>query len=327
MKLRPMRKPEDLAAVPLNQPVLVELEPEATAIIRDDQNDQPVEKAADERSGEDILKEQLEATKKANEETSKRLEAANRERDEAIRIANEKNRELHTAKRRAEASDADSIDAALSAAQQEQEAAKSSLRRATADADADAMADAQVKLSLAATDIRNLEIAKGQVSDHLNKSKDSKPDEIRLSQQNLDPIAVIDANPNLMPTEKEWLKSHKDLIERSDSADQLGRAYNFATQSHGRGTPGYFAKMNEYFGYANQRKESSEDDQAMTSAPVNRDAPNVGGGNSSSNSIRLSPEQRDFARSMGLTDVQYAQQLKNLQEDKRNNPERYSLRS
>lgn len=326
MKLKPLSDPKELANIPLDRPVLVELEPEKK---EDDlfEGETGIEKKPqEEKTGEQILKEQLAATKEANKEANKRADDLRKERDEAVKIANTKNAELHAVRLRGDAADADSIDAALNAAQAERLAAREALKRATTDADPDAMADANEKLSRAATDIRNLEIAKNSAVQHIERNKTSKPEEIQLSRSN-DPVAAIESNANLLASEKDWLKGHPELAPRGD---ELGKAYNLATATHARGTPGYFAKMNEYFGFsaeAQRTEEDSDESEVMTQAPVNRSAPNLQGGNASPSRITLTPEQREMAKSLGLTDVAYARQVKNLNDDKKANAAKYGMQS
>lgn len=318
-RLKPIKSAEELSAIPLDEPVLVELEPEKTGI---EQEDGPEQKAGtSEDQGIESLRKELEASKEAARVAQ---EATDRERQRAREIEKDRLRlaqEAEEARTHASSAEAISIETGLEAAQRERDNARKAIKQAFESGDSEALADAQERLARASTDLREYERAQADI-----EARKAKPERTEV-RQNLSPEESIDANPNLMPAERVWLKSHLEAYIDPARNNDLGLAYQMATrEGHRRGTPEYFDYIETFMGYKKAPKaETIEDeDDTMVAAPVSRENRSPSGQPSSSR-IKLTPEQREFARTMGLTDIQYAQQVAALDRDKKSNPQKYGM--
>lgn len=317
-KLKPLKDEKELAAVPLDEPVLVDLEPPATGAA---DTELKVEKDEPE-SGADTLSKQLQATKDAERTANDRADAAERE----AREAREENERLKTAGADTEK---ELLTGSLAAAQTERDAAKAEYVKAFEAGDAPAMADANDKISRAATKIVNFEGAIAQFDTDAKIEKERPKTERPLSVQ-----AVIDQMPDLSTKERDWLKDHPDTVTDAKLNRALAVGYDRAIEAgHKRGSDGYFQFLDQFMGYAKadpDEVDAGDDDNSerasIVAAPVSRDSRSVSGRPNAPNRITLSPGEREMARSMNLTDVQYARGKQQLNANKQADPEKYSAR-
>lgn len=321
-RLKPISDEKLLAAVPLHEPVLVELEPAATGV--DTDTDLKVDKAdkGEPPDGASTLEAQLEASK----------EATRQERDRAI-AAEAREREALADRDRLRTAGADTekelLNTSLANAQAAQASAKAAFKTAFEAGDPDGMAEANAGIARAATDIRNYESAAAVADEDAKIEKDAPRQE-----PHIDIITAIDRMPNLVPKERDWLKAHPEVLTDPGSIRELDVGYNRAIRAgHKRGTDTYFQYLDEFLGYAKPAKADADaedhDDHnderpSIVSAPVTRDSrSSLSGRPTVSTKIMLTPEQRDLARSMGLTDVQYARGKQQLDANKKADPERF----
>lgn len=319
-RLKPIKSAEELSAIPLDEPVLVELEPAKTGVASDDA---PVEHEDNNppEQGFKALKQELEkaqaATKAANETAERERTRAREAERERLRAA----QEAEEARSRVSSTEASMVEAGKEAAERERENARKAIKQAFEAGDSDALADAQERLAQATADIREYDRAASDL-----EARKTKP--VERQQATLSPEESIDANPNLMAVEKAWLKQHMDAVIDPVRNDDLGLAYKMATREKlTRGSPEYFDYIENFMGYKKaptNQPDDEDDDDAIVAAPVSREnRSNNGQVSRSPSQIKLTPEQREFARTMGLTDVQYAQQVAALEKDKKSNPEKY----
>lgn len=331
-RLKALRKEEDLAAIPVDQPVLVELEPAATALIAEDdaghEGAAPVDKAR-ESEGDDggvkIIKEQMVAMQKAADIENARLREESRKATERAAEAERQAREARSEKGDAEVG---AVEAGLAAAQRERDAASLEVERAFEAADGKALAKAQERLGRAAADIRDYEKSAAVLADRKVQEERQAREQPQRSTGPVDVVAGIDANPNLMPVEKEWLKAHQDAVIDASRNQELGVAYTHATRAgHIRGTDSYFKFIEQFMGYSKAAPHTVDDADdertAIVAAPVSRDNRSNANGRQSGNRILISPEAREIGRSMGLSDVEIAQGIVKMEADKKANPEKY----
>lgn len=318
MPLKPLRKDEELFAIPLDEPVLVELEPAATGEVVDEPKPAPKPKGEKETAVEDgaaTLQAQMEEMRKANATREAKLA---RERDEALRLADEH-------RRSAADSEADLIANGLQSAQSEAKSARAALKTAVETGDADAMADANERISRAAGDIRDFERAAAQQAAEAERRKTEPQQE----QRRMSVEESIDARTDLTDGERKWLKEHQDAWVDPGRNQELGVAYGRAVKNGlVRGTAAYFEFIEEFMGYREPGK--GDDDNRETgrsptvSAPVSRDNRSHATGRTQSNQVTLSPEERQIARDMGITDTAYAKGKLQLAAAKQADPEKYA---
>lgn len=312
-KLKALRKDEDLAAVPLDQPVLVDLEPADSVVVAEPEEEKPEpEKKVEEDKGISVLKEQMkaleEATRKANDRAlaaEREAEKARKERQDAI-VSQTKTEE-------------DAIQSGLAAAQSEQAAAKAALKAAFEAGDPEAMAEAQVRLGRSAADIKEFE----RSAAYLAERKEAPVEQPRQAYQAPQDIhAAIDANPQFLPTEREWLKKHPEALIDASRNKELEVAYIKATRKGlSRGSADYFKFLETEMGYAPPETPTSEED-VMTAAPVTRNE-RGSDGRPTNGRIMLTPEQREIAKNMGVSDIEYARQVAAFEAARKADPERF----
>lgn len=205
----------------------------------------PVQKtaaaAADDPAKE--LKSQFEALQKKSDEDNRRRIAAENEAAQARREAEE-------SRKRESSSHLDTITTAISAAQQEAEAAKQAYKIARASNDIDAEAEATDRLAIARADIRRLDEAKQDL-----EARAKRPQPKPERETALDPVEAF-ARGRTQPT-ADWIRAHPEYVrsergmKKLAAADAVAQAEDLIPD-----TPEYFAKVEEYLGI---RKAAAED--------------------------------------------------------------------
>jgi len=305
MALKALSKDEDLAAVPSDQPVLVQL-PEF-----EDDALEPV------KDGAKTLQEQLDALKAANEvvlkrERDQRIEAENR----AVRAEHERSLALAS---KAE-TETDAVASGLSAAQSEQAAAKQALKVAGESGDWEAIGEAQARIARAASDIREFERAAAGLA----VQKETLQTTPQQTQRPVDINVTIENNPQLLTTEKAWLKDHPEAMTDPYRNKELDVAYMKATRKGiARGTPEYFRFIETEMGY--ESPEGKQENSMSVSAPSIRND-RGSDGRPTNGKITLTPEERDVAKNMGISDIEYAREKSKFEAARRADPAKYGDR-
>lgn len=312
-KLRPIKDEAELAKVPLDEPVLVELEPE-TALsteppAKDD--DAPLRSSGD---GADQLAEQLREAQDAAKRDREAREASERE----AREAREEAERLRTSSADTEK---ELLSSSLEKAQQECDVAKAEYIKAYELGDPQAMADAQEKIARAATDIRTYEGAIAEFDESKKVLKQSAPADLRTS---------IDQDPQLFPEERTWLKDHIEVMQDPRLHRKLGVAYDEAmAKGFKRGSKGYFKFLDEFMGFQPDREDDdsgSDERSTIVAAPVSRESRGNSGRPSMPTRIQLTPEERQMARDMGISDAAYARGVQKREAERRSYPEKFAGR-
>lgn len=309
MALRALKTEEEIANIPLDQEILIEL-PGGIS------EEEPEKKAEQIDPDAKQLQEQLEALKAAQKASEERERAAAEKAAKAERDAAQARKEAEDARKRQNDLEGDIISGGLSAAQGERDAAKAAFKTAFEAGDANAMAEAQSRIGRAEAKILTFESGAAEVAER----KERKVEPQQTVQRQVDPMAAIDTNPNLLPAEKEWLKAHPDAVVDTGRNNELSVGYNRAMQQKlVRGSPAYFAYLEEFMGY--KQPETNERDTSVQ-APVTRQERDVNG-RPSSNRVTLTPEEREMARNMGLSETQYAAGKVKLATKRAEDPDKY----
>lgn len=319
MAQRALKTDEEISAIPLDQEILIEL-PGGTDEGDGGAAEKPGKTPID--TGAKTLQEQLEAMQASQKASDDRAVRAEREAAEARRITADRERELNETRTRAASLEGDVINGGLSAAQAELAAAESELERAGESGDYKAMAKAQSRIGRASAQIVSFEAGAAEIAER--PKPEARQEQAR--QAPVDPIAGIETNPNLFPAEKEWLKAHPDAVTDTKRNNELGVGYERAiAKGLVRGTPAYFGFLEEFMGYKTPDTNTDEGSRDV-SAPVSRAERGGDGKPSIPNRITLSPEQREIAKSMGVTDIEYARQVQAFDAAKKADPDKYSAR-
>lgn len=334
-KLKPIKDEAELARVPLDEPVLVELEPAATGMVAESEGEHEnappgggtggAEREQDD--GSKVLKAQLEASKEAER-------VANERAAESDRRAKEASDEAARLRTTGADTEKELLASSLSSAQAEEAAAQAELEKAFEVGDAKAMGAAQAKIGRAAAKVVNLEGAIAQFEqDAAERERIAK--ETPKTEERVDIVTAIDRDPNLMPKERDWLKDHPEVLTDSRRNRELSVGYDRAlAKGFKRGSEGYFKFLDEFMGFAELERPARETDDdtdneraSIVSAPVTRDnRSSLSGKQTAPTRITLTPAEREAARNMGVSDVAYAKGKLQLAANKSADPERYAGR-
>lgn len=307
MALRALKTDEEIAGIPLDQEILIELPGGGIEVPDTSKKIDPDAKT---------LQEQLEAAQAAQATERTRAEKAERDANEARKLATEREREVTEARRRTADLESDVITGGLSAAQNELGAAEAELERAGEAGDWKAVAKAQSRIARAQSQIVGLESGAAEVAERAKVVV-----EPRREAAPSDPMLAIDTNPNLMPAEKQWLKDHPDAILDQRRNNELSVGYERAMKKGlVRGTPAYFAELETFMGYKTQ-EETQERDIGVQAPPSRNDRGNDG--RPTGNRVTLTPEERAIAQSMGVSETNYALGKQKLDNARRADPDRY----
>ena len=312
MPLRALKTEEEIAGIPLDQEILIEL-PSGV----DDLPEPKTEKLEPSDPDAKKLMEQLEAAQAAQKAQQERADKAERDAADARKLADQRAREHQEALKRATSLESDVINGGLSAAQNELAAAKAELQRAGEAGDWKAMAEAQARIARSSAQVVSLESGAAEIAERKEQAKVEPRQEQPRAQ---DPIAAIDSNPQLLPAEKEWLKAHPDAVMDQRRNNELSVGYDRAMKKGlVRGTPAYFAELEDFMGYKQPELNNGE---PSVQAPVTR-MERGGDGRPSQNTIRLTPEQREIAKNMGVSDIEYAKQVAAFEAARKADPDKY----
>jgi hypothetical protein len=315
-QLRALKTDEEIALIPLDQPILVELPGGVIANDPPEQENKTGKTSRVEPSDPDakLLQQQLEAAQAAQQTERDRADKAERDAAEARRLAQE-------ATTRSQSLEGDIITGGLAAAQNELAAAEAELERAGEAGDFKAMAKAQTRIGRASAQVVSLESGAAEIAERV---KTPEPRQEQTRQQAPDPMAAIDTNPNLLPAEKVWLKAHPDAVMDQRRNNELGVGYERAIKKGlVRGTPEYLSFLEDFMGYAKseQRDENNNGSIDVQAPPSRNERGNDG--KVQGNRITLSPEQREIAKSMGVSEIEYARQVANFETARKADPDKY----
>jgi hypothetical protein len=348
-RTRPLRTKEEIAQVPPEKSVTLDLSPQEEI---DGQNPFEVEESQETQTGtrptkgadrisarapsgtspkdagdsEDVsdLKRQLDDMRKAQEESERRVNREIQARQEAERLVQEREREVSSSRARADDAEYDAILNAIGAAEAEADKAQQDLAIAGEAGDHKAAADANRRIARAESRLAQLQDGK----DAIERQKTAEAARIRTERENpperrqeKQPTVeeYIDQLPNLLQSQKDWLKAHPDTISNPRVNTRL-QAAHFEAEDQGMrpGTKGYFQYLEERLGFSEPEEEEEENVKTPVSAPPSRAATNPSTGRQSNNRITLTPEQREMARLSGIDELTYARQLQRMNELKAN---------
>lgn len=294
-----LKKDEKLLVQEGNLEPEVEVEPEV---------DEKEEAAA-------LLRQEIENLKKAEGIQRERADRLAQEREAHLRQARERETQVSKFRKESQQSQYDAVVTAITAATNDAESAKRDIKNAIANGDPDAQADAYERLATARAALANLEGGKAELEDRL-KAPDPEPEVVG---DQLD-------KTNLPESAKTWLRAHPEyMTDQRKNTKIQSLHYDVIDEGHAAFSPAYFDSLEIKLGLkgAPKKKEKEEEIEepakrtSILSAPVSREAPSTpnqprGG------TIRLTPDQREAAKIAGVSEAEYAKNLKKLNEMKAN---------
>ncbi len=334
-RIRPLRTKEEIAAVPQDESVTIALEPEGTVIL-DKDADAAAIKAREEAEAQakaqikppeddatDDLKKQLEDLRKAHGESQRRVQEEITARQAAEARVREREKDAAKSQIRAEDAEYDAILNAIGAAESEAEAAQRDISLATEASDAKAVGEASRRLARAEGRLAQLEDGKLAIERvKTTAAARAKEQQDQPTQQRPTVDQYIDQLPNLLPSQRDWLRAHPDsLTDQRKNLKLQGAHVDAEDQGLRPGTQKYFTFLEERLGYKEPAEEdddvNNEDEpKPSVSAPPSRNATNPGTGRSTSTRITLTPEQREIARLSGVDEITYAKNLQKMNDMK-----------
>jgi hypothetical protein len=340
--MRPVRTKEEAANVPKDKPLTVEFPPEGEVDIGEnpfEENETKVKKAESKPDGsagaapaepeepeEDVgdLKRQLEDMRKAQGESDKRLQLEIRARQEAEHARAQREQESYSYRITAEDAQYDSILNAIQAAQADAERAQYEIAAFSEAGDHKAVAESNRRLARAESRLAQLEDGKAAIEDQKSreaaryKAAQQQPQQQQAPQRQLSVEEYIDQIPNLLQSQKDWLKSHPETMTDNRLNMRL-QAAHFETEElkYRPGSKQYFKHMDERLGYAGLEEEEEDMTKTPVAAPPSKTATSPSTGRPTSSKITLTPEQREMAALSGIDEVTYAKQLVRMQQAKR----------
>lgn len=266
---------------------------------------QPEQQTEPERPDNDALLKEVEAYRRSEKLNQTRIERMARERDEAVNQARARDEEVAKFRKESAQSQLDMVATALGAATAEAESAERELRSAMESSDYERAAKAQRQIAKAEANIARLEDGKTQLEAQI-KAVPERP----ATQQQQTPQGV-----QLPPSAMEFLRKHG--VERNERVlRKLGVLHeDLLDEGFTAFTPEYFEEIESR---ANLRPKTEDADDetppppprkaAQVSAPVTRTVP----GTPRRGDTKLTPEEREIAKSAGITETEYARQKQKL---------------
>ena len=247
-------------------------------------------------------------------ELKRRLDAEQRARYDAERRANEASQQVTQARSQVDDTNIQLIDSAMNMLKMETDNLKASYRDAMSVGDYDRASEIQVAMSSNAAKTLQLEQGKAAME---QQAKQPRQPEIRPVAPPADPVEAFASQ--LSPRSAEWVRRNPQCVTDQRMYNKMMAAHQLALAD---GIPAdsddYFRSVESTLGFnkapvvdeavsaaaaPTQRRQS-----APAAAPVSR-------GSGSSNVVRISNEEREMARMMGMTDKEYALNKQALQKE------------
>lgn len=272
-------------------------------------------------AGTKVLTDQIAAAENAAKLANERAAVAEQERNDALAFAQQREREAWESTTRETQSYADRAQTGLAGAQGELQAAKQAYAVAFEAGDPMGQADANARIARASTDIRGWEQSAAEASQReaYVRQQAQQPRPQQQPQQFTAEQLLMrnEQNPNILPSEKSYLRAHPELTLDQRMQRRLQVAVEEATDKGvTRGSDAFFQHLDQRMGYDNGGGSRQTNVGARVSAPVSR-----GGGGPAAKPNRVTLTERDIeiANSMG---IKSPDQLKEYARNKLKVPER-----
>ena len=262
--------------------------------------EEPKEEAPAEISPEDgieTLKKRFEEERLARIEAEKRADAAARMAHEARGQVDEGNLQLVTS--------------AIDTLKRETDILKANLRAAMASGDYSAAADAQEAMADAKAKLLQLENGRAALQEQARNPR-IHPQQIPA----YDPVETLASQ--LSPRSAAWVRAHPEFARNERLTQKMVAAHNLVTADGVQpDTDEYFETVERILGVQAPAASTAAAEAPMSAAsaptqrrsspaaaPVSRSGTGTGGG--SPNVVRLSADEREMAKMMGMTAEEYA---------------------
>lgn len=296
-----MSDKDDQIEVEIDDPVVAEKEEEIKVITDDDSG---ADKGPPVISAEDGIK-----------ELRRRLEAEHQARLEAEHYAKYAREQASKAYEEVGETQFHLVSNALDTVKRDGDILKAQLRDAMNIGDHDRAAEIQEAMSTNAIRLNQLEAGKRDMETRPRQPAFNPPPPPPPQPAYQDPLEQIAGA--VSPRSASWIRANKDSLGNERALREMFRAHESAVDH------GYAPDSDAYFQFVENRMGISDSRQQAASAPVQRKAappaaPVSRSGNgtgSRPNVVRLSSEQQEMAKNLGMTNAEYAAQVVALRKE------------
>ena len=296
-----MSDKDDQIEVEIDDPVVAEKEEEIKVITDDDSG---ADKGPPVISAEDGIR-----------ELRRRLEAEHQGRLEAEHYAKYAREQASRAYEEVGETQFHLVSNALDTVRRDGDILKSQLRDAMNIGDHDRAAEIQEAMSTNAIRLNQLEAGKRDMETRPRQPAFNPPPPPPPQPAYQDPLEQIAGA--VSPRSASWIRANKDSLGNERALREMFRAHESAVDH------GYAPDSDAYFQFVENRMGISDSRQQAASAPVQRKAappaaPVSRSGNgtgSRPNVVRLSSEQQEMAKNLGMTNAEYAAQVVALRKE------------
>ena len=296
-----MSDKDDQIEVEIDDPVVAEKEEEIKVITDDDSG---ADKGPPVISAEDGIR-----------ELRRRLEAEHQGRLEAEHYAKYAREQASRAYEEVGETQFHLVSNALDTVRRDGDILKAQLRDAMNIGDHDRAAEIQEAMSTNAIRLNQLEAGKRDMETRPRQPAFNPPPPPPPQPAYQDPLEQIAGA--VSPRSASWIRANKDSLGNERALREMFRAHESAVDH------GYAPDSDAYFQFVENRMGISESRQQPASAPVQRKAappaaPVSRSGNgtgSRPNVVRLSSEQQEMAKNLGMTNAEYAAQVVALRKE------------
>ena len=296
-----MSDKDDQIEVEIDDPVVAEKEEEIKVITDDDSG---ADKGPPVISAEDGIR-----------ELRRRLEAEHQGRLEAEHYAKYAREQASRAYEEVGETQFHLVSNALDTVKRDGDILKSHLRDAMNIGDHDRAAEIQEAMSTNAIRLNQLEAGKRDMETRPRQPAFNPPPPPPPQPAYQDPLEQIAGA--VSPRSASWIRANKDSLGNERALREMFRAHESAVDH------GYAPDSDAYFQFVENRMGISDSRQQAASAPVQRKAappaaPVSRSGNgtgSRPNVVRLSSEQQEMAKNLGMTNAEYAAQVVALRKE------------
>lgn len=321
-RLRPLKKQEEVAAIPADKEVLIELPAEMNGEVEITQPSsaatpepapQPEPQPEPEPEEQNALQKQLEELKKAEALAQRQVVEARAAHEASQRQLRERDQQLDRERANTEQASYDAVLGHIGAAQAEADKAQADLETALAAQDYRVAAEAQRRLTTATTRLVSLEDGKAAYE----ARREERPAEAQPAP----------SQPQQLPkVARDWIEAHPEYKVGVKNT-QIGYVHQLVVEEEGHSafSPAYFESLETHLGIRNKAPAREEEPETSpqrrsppVSAPVSREPPSPSTGRSAPTRVHLSPEQREAARIAGVDEFTYAKGVQELERRKKN---------
>lgn len=254
------------------------------------------------------------------QEMKRRLEIERRAREDAERRAYESAQQAHKASSEVKDTNYQLVVNAIETVKGRAETLKGAYKEAMSVGDYDKLAEIQEAMALNASHLTKLEDGRRQMEAYAKQPVEPMPP----PPQRIDDV-VENMARTVSPKSGEWIRSRKDVLRDERSIKKMFRAHEDAIDD------GLEPDTDEYFAFIDTRlgvkkhveqpiqSEATPENPLSSASSVKKSSPPpaapVSRGNGRPNVVRLTREQAEMAKMLGMSETDYAKNMLDLRKE------------